>query len=170
MPCLLTRQGGGLQNKIPTRLSDFLQIQRVSIPELGFITDILGLAFPNFEEVCFSEIHDKLPGSTRMRLDALVDSESAAKETDGASDTTRSAFSLLKSDPGRIGLVSVEREITKLSRIRELDLPDELRAGVAPKLLARYRARAATESIRELRKGQRPVPPTARSSVPGTRT
>jgi hypothetical protein len=54
-------------------------------------------------------------------------------------EAIRSGFNLLKSDPGRIGLASVEREVTKLNRIRELNLPDGLWSHASPKLLDRER-------------------------------
>jgi len=118
---------------------------------------LIGSAVRRFEEVFFAEIHDKLPENACTRLDALVESETAVEDANDASDTTRSAFSLLKSDPGRIGLASVQREVAKLDRIRALDLPEGLWASTSPKLLKRYRSRAATESIRELRHHSEPV-------------
>jgi TnpA family transposase len=118
---------------------------------------LIGSALRSFEEVLFSGVHDKLSEDARKCLDALIESETAVEDADGAPDSTRSAFSLLKTDPGRIGLASVEREIAKLNRIRALDLPDGLWADTSPKLLERYRSRAATESIRELRRHSEPV-------------
>jgi hypothetical protein len=80
-----------------------------------------------------------------------------APEHDEDSAQKRSALSLLKTDPGRIGLASVEREIAKLGLIRDLNLPDGLWGQVSPKLLARYRTRAATESARDLRRHRSPL-------------
>lgn len=98
-----------------------------------------------------------MPDQSRVRLDALIGAEISVEATDDPTEAIRSGFNLLKSDPGRIGLASVEREVTKLNRIRELNLPDGLWSHASPKLLDRYRARAATESIRELRRHAAPV-------------
>ncbi len=126
---------------------------------------LIGSAIRGFEEVLFAEIHDRLSENARTRLDALIDSETAVEDADDTPDSTRSAFSLMKSDPGRIGLASVQREVAKLNRIREIDLPDGLWADASPKLLERYRSRAATESIHELRRHSEPVRYTLLSAV-----
>jgi hypothetical protein len=55
-------------------------------------------------------------------------------------------FSVLKTGPGRVGLASVEKEISKLLNIQELRLPNDLLVDVSPKILNRYRLRTATES------------------------
>ncbi len=62
------------------------------------------------------------------------------------------AFVDLKADPGRPSLDSVFREVAKLQRLRHLDLPADLFAGVSPKLVRQYRSRVATESTSELRR------------------
>ena len=54
--------------------------------------------------------------------------------------------------PGRVGLETVLREVTKLRIIRNLNIPDELLKRVPPKVLRKYRQRVATEDIRELRR------------------
>ena len=118
---------------------------------------LIGSAVRSFEEVFFAGIHDKLSEDARTRLDALIAPETVVENSDDTPDTTSLAFSFLKTDPGRIGLASVQREIAKLNRIRALDLPDGLWTNTSPKLLERYRSRAATESIRELRRHTKPV-------------
>jgi len=132
----------------------------VSRPSVGPPADdrtdrLIGAAAHAFEEGFFTEVLQRLPDETRMRLDALVDA--GPEGTEDAAENTRSVFSLLKSDPGRIGLASVAGEVTKMGLIRDLDLPEKLWADASPKLLARYRARAATESARELRRHTSPV-------------
>jgi len=138
-------------------VADWCRDRHLEPPSNERTDRIIGSAVRGFEEVFFAEIHDKLSEKARTRLDALIESETAVEDAHDAPDTTRSAFSLLKSDPGHIGLASVQREIAKLNRIRELDLPDGLWADTSPKLLESYRSRAATESIRELRRHSGPV-------------
>jgi TnpA family transposase len=60
-------------------------------------------------------------------------------------------LSVLKTDPGPVGLDSFFTEIEKLKRIRAVDLPANLFEGISPKLLKTYRHRAATETPYHLR-------------------
>src|SRR5262245_58593854 len=56
---------------------------------------------------------------------------------------------------------SVVTEVAKLQQIRQLGLPPDLFAGIAPKLLIAYQQRVAVEPPRELR----PHPPVVRSTL-----
>ena len=136
---------------------DWCRDHRLEPPADDHTDRLIASAVHSFEEIFFADILRQLPEGIRERLDALVGSESTPEGADETTETTRSAFSLLKSDPGRTGLASVEREVAKLGLIRELDLPDRVWRQVSTKLLARYRTRAATESIRDLRRHAAPV-------------
>ena len=61
------------------------------------------------------------------------------------------AFTELRADAGKIGLESVLKEIDKLKQLRTLRLSKDILAGLSPKLIKRFRQRAATESPWELR-------------------
>lgn len=63
-----------------------------------------------------------------------------------------SVFSKLKTDPGRVGLASVLKEIAKLKSIDNIQLPCGLFADVQFKTLERYRSRVASESVQELKR------------------
>ena len=63
-----------------------------------------------------------------------------------------SVFSKLRTDPGRVGLASVLKELAKLKRIDNIQLPDDLFAGISIKTLERYRSRISTESVQELQR------------------
>jgi TnpA family transposase len=138
-------------------VADWCRDHRVEPPTDERCDRLIASAVRHFEEAFFAKIHAKLPDQIRVRLDALIGVEISVEAADDPAEAIRSGFNLLKSDPGRIGLASVEREVTKLNRIRELNLPDGLWSHASPKLLDRYRARAATESIRELRRHAAPV-------------
>lgn len=137
-------------------VDDWCQDHHVEPPTTERSDRLIASAVRGFESVFFDKTLRELTDDTRTRLDALLDPESGLENADSISET-QSAFSLLKSDPGRVGLASVEREVSKLDQIREIKLPDGVWAGVSPKLLARYRTRAATESISELRRHAAPV-------------
>ena len=136
-------------------VADWCRDRHLEPPADERVERLIAAATHRFEEDWFATILRRLPDQTCRRLDALLGPQSA---TDGADDGTeeperaRSAFSLLKSDPGRIGLASVEREVAKLGLLHALDLPAALWSDAASKLLTRYRARAATESVRDLRR------------------
>ncbi len=71
------------------------------------------------------------------------------------------AFSDLKSDPGKASLESLLSTIAKLQCIDRLALSAEVFATVPAKFIEQFRARCATESIRELRRH----PPVIRYSM-----
>jgi len=52
---------------------------------------------------------------------------------------SQSYFQEFKADPGRIGLESILKEVTKLQYLHELDLPTDLFQGVTPKVLRQYK-------------------------------
>ena len=68
-----------------------------------------------------------------------------------------SLFSQLKTDPGPVGLNSVLKELAKLEQLTVVGLPADVLAGIPPKLVHKYRLRAATEPPREMRLHPAPV-------------
>ena len=92
-------------------------------------------------------------------MDALIDSSipSDDQDADESSDWHSTPFSVLKTDPGRVSLKSVLRELEKLSQIETLELPDNLFAEIQPKILRQYRLRAAAEPPREVRRHPEPI-------------
>lgn len=72
-------------------------------------------------------------------------------------EAERLAFHELKADPGRTSLDSILTEIAKLRAIRQIGLPTDLFQGISPKLVARFRQRAAAEPPRELRAHPAPI-------------
>jgi hypothetical protein len=109
-------------------------------------------------EICDGTAAKLLP-NTRKAMDALIDSSlpSDDPDADESSDWRITPFSILKTDPGRISLKSVLRELEKLSQIEALELPDILFAEIQPKILRQYRLRAAAEPPREVRLHPEPI-------------
>ena len=100
----------------------------------------------------------KLLPATKKAMDALIDSSIAsAPEADEGADWQSTPFSVLKTDPGRVSLKSVLRELEKLNQIETLALPDNLFAEIQPKILRQYRLRAAAEPPREVRRHPEPI-------------
>ena len=126
--------------------------QRIEPP--GRIDRIVGAAVAAFEERFCTEILTRLSPPTIERLEELI-----AGETDGLARVGggRGLLSELKADPGRLGLETLLGEIDKLERIRGLGLADDLFGGYSEKLVAAWRARAATEYPSDLRAAGAPV-------------
>jgi len=95
-----------------------------------------------------------------------------ASDDPGGDGDGREAFAFIKSDPGGVSLKTCEEEAAKLALLRHTGLPAGLFAGVAPKVLAAWRARAAMEAPSHLREHQDPVKLTLLAAffLPSTRT
>lgn len=60
-------------------------------------------------------------------------------------------FRELLTAPGRSSVPTMNQEVKKLLAIQRLEIPDHLFKHMSPKLLKKYRLRAATETVTELR-------------------
>jgi len=87
-------------------------------------------------------------------MDILIEALALYDETeiDDRNEEKSISFGELRADPGRIGLESVFKEIAKLQTIRELNLPDNLFNKVPAKVIKRYKQRAVSEKLMELRR------------------
>jgi TnpA family transposase len=128
-------------------------------PSEGRIERLAHSAVRTHEAEIFERTAAKLFSSTRKAMDALIDSAipSDEQEADEGSDWHSTPFSVLKTDPGRVSLKSVLRELEKLNQIKALELPDHLFAAIQPKILRQYRLRAAAEPPREVRRHPEPI-------------
>jgi TnpA family transposase len=110
---------------------------------------VLASASSAFEERFCTEIVSRLPPAALGRLEDLL---SAATEGGETAEPEHSVLQQLKMDPGRAGLDNVLAEISKLQQFRQLKLPQDLFRDAAPRLLQRYRQRAAVENAYEIRR------------------
>ena len=122
-------------------------------PAPGRVDRLLRSAGHAFEERWCATVWERLSLPTRTALEGLLTTgATTAEEPDAAvADAGRSALHELKADPGAIRLESVLVEIAKLERLRALGLPAALFHDVSPKVVERFRQRAAAEAPRELR-------------------
>jgi TnpA family transposase len=128
-------------------------------PTAGRIERLVRSAVRTHEtEICDGTATKLLP-STRKAMDALIDSSISSddQDADEGSDWHSTPFSVLKTDPGRVSLKSVLRELEKLRQIEALALPDTIFAEIQPKILRQYRLRAAVEPPREVRRHPEPI-------------
>lgn len=103
--------------------------------------------------------HARWSAKTVAGLEALLGPDSGpeltrARKGSGAErpNSERSLLQRLKHDPGRASVDTIVTEVAKREQVRQLELPPDLFAGIAPKLLLAYRQRVAVEPRRELRR------------------
>jgi TnpA family transposase len=108
----------------------------------------------NYENQFFEDTFQKLPKNSITKMDILINDLTSYDETeiDYSSDGDSISFSDLRADPGRIGLESIFREVTKLKTIQQLELPDNLFNNIPQKILKKYKLRAVSEKLGELRR------------------
>lgn len=100
---------------------------KVVPPTPDRIERLIRTAIRTFEEQFFQDTLEKLPTASLSKLDSLVDRIAFLDEhQDGpSSDKVLLSFHELKADPGKPGVESVLREVSKLRTIRKLELPDD---------------------------------------------
>jgi TnpA family transposase len=133
---------------------DWCRRNRIEPPTPPRMERIIRSALKAYEEDFFAASHAKLPKKCRSAMDRLLQI-SADQDGDGLPET--SPFAELRADPGRTGLKSLLEVIARLRRIDGLGLPEGLFAAVPPKVLQKYRIRAAGERPSELRRHPDPV-------------
>ena len=145
-------------NHLRLSVLEWCREHRIEPPTNERIDRLVGSAVCTFEDKFFEGIKSKLSPETLSRFDEVLSTAIQEDQAvEGESDYQASVFSVLKSDPGRVSLASVEKEVAKLASIRKLQFPDDLLVNVSPKILNRYRLRAATEPARELRRHPEPI-------------
>jgi hypothetical protein len=126
----------------------------VEPPTSDRIDRIIHAAINSYEAKFFKETYEKISSSSIEKMDMLIDSLPDDYEIgiDASSVCDVISFSMLRSDPGKPGLQCVLDEVTKLRTINQLDMPLDLFNGIPPKVIAKYKQRAVSEDIRELRR------------------
>lgn len=132
---------------------------KVVPPTPDRIERLIRAAIRTYEEQFFQATLGKMPTSSLSKLDSLVERIAFLDEEQGGSSSDEGllSFQELKSDPGKPGVESVLREVSKLRTIRNLELPDDLFRDIPLKVLTKYRQRTATEDLRELRRHPDPI-------------
>jgi len=108
-----------------------------------------------YEDHLQQRVLERLGLDGLAHIDRLLAMPEARDETAPAQadprDPDRVSLRDLKADPGRASLESVLTQIARLRRVRQVELPEDLFAGVSPHLVQAYRQRAAAEPPSELR-------------------
>ncbi|MDQ2808198.1 MAG: Tn3 family transposase [Chloroflexota bacterium] len=120
------------------------------------IRRLIQSALHTYEERLFAAIAGRLSETSKHGLQRLLPPRSLPVVSVEAANTVdpdeRPFWLELRHDPGRPSLDTALGEIAKLARLRALELPATLFAGLAPRVLAGYRQRAVAEELFELRR------------------
>ena len=127
--------------------------ERIEPPSAGRCDRIIRSALYQAEQALTQLVAARLGPAASVRLAQLA----AAAADDDAEETDPSALALIKSVPGNVSLESMLTEIGKLDAVRAAGLPDGVFAGIAPKVTAAWRARAAVEAPSHLRSHPEPL-------------
>jgi TnpA family transposase len=103
-------------------------------------------AIHTFEKQFFADTFTQLSTVTKEQLERLLDTGISEKEI-ATSSNEPSEFSFLKSDPGRLGVDSFQKEVDKLQLLRQLELPPGLFSSISSKVLQIYRVKLKRELV-----------------------
>ncbi len=133
--------------------------RHIEPPTEGRIDRLVRSAIRTHEAALCDGTAAKLSPRTRQALDTLLDSSLPSDEHEAQENSAwrRTSCRVLKTDPGRVSLKSVLRELEKLRQIEAREFPANLCAGIQPKILRHYRLRAAAEPPREMRLHPEPL-------------
>ncbi|MFD4439619.1 Tn3 family transposase [Nocardia sp. NPDC058519] len=125
--------------------------ERIEPPTPGRIDRLIGSARAKFEKKFCERTVSRLGETSIERLNELV-AVGAAPLSSG-----RGLLAELKSDPGKVSLETLLREVDKLASVRALSLPVDLFADASDKLVDGWRARAARSFPSDLRGMPEPI-------------
>ncbi len=126
---------------------------KVEPPSIGSLNRLIDSAIDTFEKNLYQTTYQLLSAKTFARLDALLESQSdeESKEDKEKEVNDILTFRQLLTSPRKPSVKTMETEVKKLLAIRHLQIPDHLFHHMTPKLIKKYRLRAATETVTELR-------------------
>ncbi|KIL73923.1 Tn3 family transposase [Bacillus badius] len=129
---------------------------KVEPPSTGSLMRMIHSTIDTFERNIYQSTFQQLSSNTCSRLDALLenhlDEDSEVKETFHEEiESDIATFRHLLSSPRKPSVSTMETELKKLLAIRHLEIPPKLFHQLPPKLEKKYRLRAATETVTELR-------------------
>jgi TnpA family transposase len=122
--------------------------RRLEPPTTGRIDRIVRSALSRGEDVLFARVASRLAEPQRQRLLALIEPDG---DEDGELEDGGAVLASIRSDPGNVSLNTMLTEIAKLEAARAVGLGADVFAGVAPKIVSGWRARAAVEAPSHLR-------------------
>jgi DNA-binding cell septation regulator SpoVG len=138
-------------DRVREELHGRCRAELIEPPTPDRVSEIVRSALHQAEQTLLTRIADRIDRAVIARLLALI---AAGAEDDVAEEN---ALALIKAAPGNVSLDTMLTEIAKLEEIRVVGLPADLFDGVAPKIVAGWRARAMVESPSHLREHPQPT-------------
>src|SRR5260370_39955924 len=133
----------------PERLRELIRAEcrtrRIEGPD--DIAALIETGLMAYEAQVYTVIAARLTPEMQNRLDVLLVAEPVAE----GEEEEALPLSLLRLDPGPVGVESALSESAKLRSLRAIGLPSDLFQGYAPKLVERLRRRIAAESPSHIR-------------------
>ncbi len=117
---------------------------RIEPPTAERMDRLARSAIARFEDNFFRELQTALPISSQRGLESLLVADDI--------ETGRVPLHELLADPGPAGIQTLEEELGKLTRLRDLALPTGLFDGLGSLIVQGYRRRVAVEEVHELRR------------------
>ena len=140
---------------------EWCRTQGLEPPAPEYLGRIIRSAVHRFETHHQEGIFARLSDASKAAIDELLVTDEPESPTPEPGGKESVSFSDLKSDPGKPGVESLLTSIAKLQCIDGLGLSVSVFEPVPAKFIEQFRARCATESIRELRRH----PPAIRYSM-----
>ncbi|CAA7197404.1 hypothetical protein CHRY9293_03463 [Chryseobacterium potabilaquae] len=123
------------------------KIQRLTVFQ---VEKIIITSYSRFREVLFGEISKGVCKESKTLIDYCLEDKNELIN-----------FSFLKSDPGRVSLDSVLKELEKLEFINCLQIPEQKLSSLNPKIMNHMRSKALSETAWEIKRH----PPTIRYAL-----
>jgi TnpA family transposase/DNA-binding cell septation regulator SpoVG len=120
---------------------EWLHHNKIDRPAKKQLERELNSAYNQFEKELFEEISNNIPIESIHLIDYCLEDKMGTV-----------SFSSLKSDPGRISLDTVLKEIEKLDFINQIEIPEQQLSSLSSKLISRIRLRALSETTWEVRR------------------
>jgi TnpA family transposase len=146
------------------QLYEYFRVHRLEPSSPKQLERLLRSALKRYELTLFQKLEQKLSLEQRAELDELLHSVAADRDNVESVETVNLPqhdrtllWQALKADPGPATLEALLSEAAKLQRLQNLKLPPELFKDVPPKIIQKWRTRAATEQLYELRRHPSPV-------------
>jgi TnpA family transposase len=141
-------EAGGQIEPLIERLEARCRELAIEPPTADRVERIARTAQRAHEERFHANICGRLLPTIRERLDELLGSA----ESENVTGSTTAALLMLRGNPGRPSLASMQEELAKRELIRRIDLPADLFDHASPRDLERCRRRVAVEAPHELRR------------------
>jgi TnpA family transposase len=135
-------------DKLKTKFLEEYRKLKTEPPITNQLERLLKAYINRKEKELFKDIDNSIPDTTKEHIDYLLKTLEENEYSDNSLEVT---LNELKSDPGRIGLESIFKEIAKLEIIRSIGVPSEIFSSVKQDILQNYKLRVASELISELR-------------------